>query len=93
LSTEPDINQKDPRWIGAWWIGFVICAVCTCVCAIPLALFPRRLGGTKSPPVRKQEENESMMSKLKGRLINPPNKKSFLLRHLIKLFNLLNISE
>ncbi|XP_045122956.1 solute carrier organic anion transporter family member 74D-like [Portunus trituberculatus] len=42
----PNLNLRDPRWLGAWWLGFVFlgCAL-TCVGSL-LFLFPRRLPGT-----------------------------------------------
>ena len=39
----PDFEEKDPRWIGAWWLGFPIIGACILILAIPLALFPERL--------------------------------------------------
>jgi len=43
--SEPDIDEKDPRWIGAWWLGFVVCAMCIFIWALPLAMFPPQLTG------------------------------------------------
>lgn len=36
------INTEDPRWLGAWWLGFVIIGL-SGLLGLPLALFPRSL--------------------------------------------------
>lgn len=33
--------NTDPRWIGAWWIGFLVSGMLMLLLAIPLSLFPR----------------------------------------------------
>ncbi|CAI5454157.1 unnamed protein product [Caenorhabditis angaria] len=39
-------HSEDPRWIGAWWVGFLICGVLSLFSAIPLTMFPRKLKDT-----------------------------------------------
>jgi hypothetical protein len=41
--TDVDMNPQDPRWIGAWWLGFVIFGIVSLFLALPLALFPKQL--------------------------------------------------
>ena len=42
-SAEVDFDEDDPRWIGAWWLGFpVIAALLLCLAPL-LFLFPQRL--------------------------------------------------
>ncbi len=31
------------HWVGAWWIGFLICGTLYLLCAIPLLMFPKNL--------------------------------------------------
>ncbi|XP_056013637.1 solute carrier organic anion transporter family member 2B1-like isoform X2 [Ostrea edulis] len=38
-----DMNPRDPRWIGAWWLGFVVFGTISIFLASPLALFPRQM--------------------------------------------------
>ncbi|XP_038661113.1 solute carrier organic anion transporter family member 4C1-like [Scyliorhinus canicula] len=38
---------NDPRWLGAWWIGFLLCWILAWSLAIPLSCFPKHLPGTK----------------------------------------------
>ncbi|KAH3864450.1 hypothetical protein DPMN_027468 [Dreissena polymorpha] len=41
VTLEPvEIHPRDPRWIGAWWLGFLVFGVAAIVFAVPLALFP-----------------------------------------------------
>ncbi|XP_072042243.1 solute carrier organic anion transporter family member 5A1-like [Amphiura filiformis] len=35
------LSQSDPRWIGAWWIGFVVAGIYLLLAAVPLALLPK----------------------------------------------------
>ncbi|KAG1664053.1 Solute carrier organic anion transporter family member 4C1 [Nymphon striatum] len=40
---DPGIDKADPRWIGAWWIGFNVIALLLLVAGSLLALFPKKL--------------------------------------------------
>jgi len=42
-NTQPNFKPYDPRWIGAWWLGFLIMSVLLTFYAVVLAAFPRRL--------------------------------------------------
>ncbi|XP_022915464.1 solute carrier organic anion transporter family member 74D [Onthophagus taurus] len=42
-SLTPTINNNDPRWLGAWWLGWIILAGIIFLCASLLALFPKQL--------------------------------------------------
>uniref|UniRef100_A0A1B6FLD6 Solute carrier organic anion transporter family member n=1 Tax=Cuerna arida TaxID=1464854 RepID=A0A1B6FLD6_9HEMI len=39
----PTINKRDPRWLGAWWIGWLVIAALLSVFACIIALFPKTL--------------------------------------------------
>ncbi|XP_059142571.1 solute carrier organic anion transporter family member 1B3-like [Physella acuta] len=37
------ISKSDQRWVGAWWLGFVIVGVACCLFSLPIAFFPRHI--------------------------------------------------
>lgn len=39
----PTIDNNDPRWLGAWWLGWLILAFVLFIFASLLALFPKTL--------------------------------------------------
>ncbi|XP_055606814.1 solute carrier organic anion transporter family member 74D [Uranotaenia lowii] len=42
-SMTPTITNKDPRWLGAWWIGWLILGAVLAFAAIFMAMFPKQL--------------------------------------------------
>ncbi|KAK3088252.1 hypothetical protein FSP39_016621 [Pinctada imbricata] len=38
-----DMNPRDPRWIGAWWLGFLVFGSASFILSTVLLCFPRRL--------------------------------------------------
>ncbi|XP_053160132.1 solute carrier organic anion transporter family member 4C1-like isoform X2 [Hemicordylus capensis] len=42
-----DIDPDDPRWVGAWWISFVVCCFGTWLLVAPFSYFPKHLPGTR----------------------------------------------
>ncbi|XP_017024971.2 solute carrier organic anion transporter family member 74D [Drosophila kikkawai] len=46
-SLEPLIGREDPRWMGAWWLGWIVLAAMTLVSAIFLFMFPRELPSSR----------------------------------------------
>ncbi|XP_039249846.2 solute carrier organic anion transporter family member 4A1-like [Styela clava] len=41
--TPEDISLESPKWIGAWWVGFIIAGIATVLLSIPLFGYPRIL--------------------------------------------------
>ncbi|NXY88241.1 SO2B1 protein, partial [Alcedo cyanopectus] len=37
------LTAKDPRWIGAWWLGFLVAASLVALSAVPYFFFPREM--------------------------------------------------
>lgn len=46
----PVITQKDPRWLGAWWLGWIILSITMGIFAVLIAMFPRDLPNSKNIP-------------------------------------------
>lgn len=55
-SKTPDFDLNDPRWLGAWWIGFIIVGVLLLVSSPFLTLFPQRLPSSTSDAKMIQEQ-------------------------------------
>ena len=39
----PPADTSDPRWVGMWWGGFLICGIGMFVLGAPFFLFPKSL--------------------------------------------------
>ena len=39
------LDDRSPGWVGAWWIGFVLCGFLALIAGIPLMMFPKELPG------------------------------------------------
>ncbi len=39
------LDQHSPTWVGAWWVGFVLCGFLALLAGLPLMMFPRELPG------------------------------------------------
>ncbi|NWV23921.1 SO2B1 protein, partial [Origma solitaria] len=37
------LTTKDPRWVGAWWLGFLVAASLVALSALPYFFFPREM--------------------------------------------------
>lgn len=67
------IKPRDPNWIGAWWLGFLVFGIMAMLSAIPIFIFPRRLSGntkkypTKKTTFRNQSRTLRLWIEVKGR--------------------------
>ncbi|NXG57587.1 SO4C1 protein, partial [Hemiprocne comata] len=50
------IGQDDPRWLGAWWIAFLVCFFAVWLLIIPFSCFPKHLPGTAKIQAEKISE-------------------------------------
>ncbi|OXA52219.1 solute carrier organic anion transporter family member 74D isoform X2 [Folsomia candida] len=39
----PAITEYDPRWMGAWWLGWLVFAILTTIAAVTLGIFPSQM--------------------------------------------------
>ncbi|XP_006913310.1 solute carrier organic anion transporter family member 4C1 [Pteropus alecto] len=46
LGQSTGITEDDPRWLGAWWIGFLLAWLFAWSLIIPFSCFPKHLPGT-----------------------------------------------
>ncbi|XP_031830783.1 organic anion transporting polypeptide 58Dc [Nomia melanderi] len=55
----PTITTQDPRWLGAWWLGWIILAILLFIFASVIALFPKTLPRAAARKVLASERNKS----------------------------------
>ena len=61
--SQVDIEEGDPGWIGAWWLGFPIIGSLIILFALPLILFPERLPKMNTDAAKRNKmETEKMMA-------------------------------
>ncbi|KAJ7320490.1 hypothetical protein JRQ81_020001 [Phrynocephalus forsythii] len=81
--SEIHINQNDPRWVGAWWLGFIFSASIVAISAIPYFFFPRELPKEEESLPKSVDE---MKAELRDELVNKPEEVDFTLGQFIKMF-------
>lgn len=40
-SLHPVIDKNDPRWLGAWWLGWIVLGITMGMFAMLMAMFPK----------------------------------------------------
>ncbi|XP_034947895.1 solute carrier organic anion transporter family member 74D-like [Chelonus insularis] len=73
----PTITMKDPRWLGAWWLGWIILAILLFILASVIALFPKTLPRAAARKVLALERSKSTASE---RDKSDPEKKNLNMR-------------
>ncbi|CAH0381152.1 unnamed protein product [Bemisia tabaci] len=58
LSVDPGITPKDPRWVGAWWLGLVLVSTLLLLFSPAMFSFPKRLNGSRpvAPEIKKDPD-------------------------------------
>ncbi|XP_039480985.1 solute carrier organic anion transporter family member 74D isoform X1 [Drosophila santomea] len=64
---EPLIGREDPRWLGAWWLGWLVLAAMTLVSAILLLMFPKELPSSKQRRLQLKQTERKQSLPLKER--------------------------
>ncbi|XP_023179421.2 solute carrier organic anion transporter family member 74D-like [Drosophila hydei] len=79
---EPLIKPGDPRWLGAWWVGWLILAVVTFIITIMMFMFPKELpssnarrlqleeAGIQNPKQHRDLSISDMMRSIKRLMVN-----------------------
>ncbi|XP_070534288.1 solute carrier organic anion transporter family member 2A1-like [Ptychodera flava] len=56
-----EIHKRDPRWVGAWWLGFFVNATLLLFAVIPLFVLPKKL----RKPKEAEEGTEKVVEHIK----------------------------
>ena len=66
FTEDPPVSEGDSRWVGQWWMGFIISSILVLLSVLPLFLF------RKEPPryVEQLNLDSSDNSELNEELIN-----------------------
>ncbi|CAL1532840.1 unnamed protein product [Lymnaea stagnalis] len=63
ISVDPaslGLDPSNPKWVGAWWIGFLISGVFGVLLSLPLLAFPSTLPGSKKYAAERGREAQVM---------------------------------
>uniref|UniRef100_H2YLU3 Solute carrier organic anion transporter family member n=1 Tax=Ciona savignyi TaxID=51511 RepID=H2YLU3_CIOSA len=59
------IDPKHQSWVGAWWLGFIVCIVVIAIASFPLWFFPKHL---EKPEEKTKEDTKPEVTKLKKKM-------------------------
>lgn len=88
------MKASDPRWIGAWWLGFVVFGILIFIASFVVLGFPQELPGAR----RTREEHIEKGNIMRSKSSDKPTLKNILpeLKDLLKnwtfLFNTLGLT-
>ncbi|KAH7637101.1 solute carrier organic anion transporter family member 5a1-like protein [Dermatophagoides farinae] len=77
----PSFDNRDPRWIGAWWIGFIVLGLLIFLFTIPMFFFPKSFIKIEESET-KRDKNDSTFQDVRKRFVRF-SKNSLLLCHII----------
>ncbi|XP_048256972.1 solute carrier organic anion transporter family member 5A1-like [Haliotis rufescens] len=55
--SESQVDSRNPQWIGAWWLGYLVFGCAALLVAVPLGCFPKHI---KKPKVKAIETTKSL---------------------------------
>ncbi|OQR78228.1 solute carrier organic anion transporter family member 2A1-like, partial [Tropilaelaps mercedesae] len=64
-SSSGGLTPKDPRWIGAWWMGYIVIGIGLCVMAMPMIFFPKKIRAKSEANLKEHKKDESLMTNLR----------------------------
>ncbi|KAH9487884.1 Solute carrier organic anion transporter member 4A1 [Bulinus truncatus] len=59
-STALGLDPSNPKWVGAWWIGFLISGAMGVLLSLPLLAYPSSLPGSKKYAAERGKEAQAM---------------------------------
>ncbi|XP_026841496.1 solute carrier organic anion transporter family member 5A1 isoform X1 [Drosophila persimilis] len=58
---EPLITNKDPRWLGAWWLGWILLTVILLISAFFVGMFPKEMPSARARRIKAGTGVESQL--------------------------------
>ncbi|KAI7795784.1 solute carrier organic anion transporter family member 2B1 [Triplophysa rosa] len=58
---EINFNNKDAKWVGAWWLGFLVAGTILFLTSLPYMFFPRKMTKEETIEVSAEPSSEKMI--------------------------------
>ncbi|XP_044142967.1 solute carrier organic anion transporter family member 2B1 isoform X1 [Bufo gargarizans] len=82
-ASEIVLTPSDPRWIGAWWLGFIVAASVVALASIPYFFFPKEMTKQQVKHESADESKPGLMDAFKN---NPDRSEPLSLAQFIRVF-------